>query len=62
MYQGGYVPGGNDQGGGDDRGEFNRGEMPGGGDALESRRTYGKGPLRYWERKPAAATWATLSD
>ena len=24
--------------------------------------TYGKGPFREWERKPAAATWATLSD
>ena len=23
---------------------------------------YGKGPLRYRERKPAAATWATLSN
>ena len=23
---------------------------------------YDKGPLRYQERKPAAATWATLSD
>ena len=26
------------------------------------RRTYGKGPLRWQERKPAVATWATLSD
>ena len=26
------------------------------------RRTYGKGPFRKRERKPAAATWATLSD
>ena len=27
------------------------------------RRTYGKGPLRYRKRKPAAVTtWATLSD
>ena len=25
------------------------------------RRTYGKGPFRYRERKPAAATWATIS-
>ena len=24
--------------------------------------TYGKGPLRYRERTPAAATWATLSN
>ena len=24
--------------------------------------TYGKGPLRERERKPAAATWATISD
>ena len=24
--------------------------------------TYGKGPFRERERKPAAATWATLSD
>ena len=23
---------------------------------------YGKGPLRYREVKPAATTWATLSD
>ena len=23
---------------------------------------YGKGPIRWQERKPAAATWATLSD
>ena len=26
------------------------------------RQTYGKGPLRKRERKPAAATWATLSE
>ena len=26
------------------------------------RRIYGKGPLRMRERKPTAATWATLSD
>ena len=26
------------------------------------RRTYSKGPHRTSERKPAAATWATLSD
>ena len=25
-------------------------------------RTYGIGPFRVRERKPAAATWATLSD
>ena len=24
--------------------------------------TYGRGPLRYRERKPDAATWATLPD
>ena len=24
--------------------------------------TYSKGPFKYIERKPAAATWATLSD
>ena len=26
------------------------------------RRTYSKGPFAYRERKPAAVTWATLSD
>ena len=26
------------------------------------RQTYGRGPLRERERKPAAAAWATLSD
>ena len=26
------------------------------------RRTYGKGPLRKREKKPASTTWATLSD
>ena len=26
------------------------------------RQTYGKGPFRYRERKPVAATWASLSD
>ena len=26
------------------------------------RHTYGKGPLRFRGRKPAAATWATLSE
>ena len=26
------------------------------------RQTYGKGPFREQDRKPAATTWATLSD
>ena len=29
---------------------------------MGSRINYGKAPLKYRERKPAAATWATLSD